>query len=367
MSAVRHSRCMARSRGIILSGVDRREHMTDGIQQQNSVSAVRTADCTCLWKRSQRKDLFVSNHPRIREILANLDLIARSDASVLITGESGTGKEVIAQYIHQKSGKKDKPWVAINCAALPRDVIENELFGHEREAYTGAFSKRLGCFELANEGTLFLDEIAEMHPQVQAKLLRAIELKSFRRIGGSEETEVNVRIVAATNRDIQEALKAGDLREDLYYRLSVVEIALPPLRERRSDIPLLAAYFACQLCEKYGKRCKGFSPDALDNLAGYRWPGNVRELRNTIESLVLICPDDNIGSQYLPSRIAGLTEAEGPALGIPVGASLAEVERLVIEKTLEAQNNNKSETARVLGVSRKYLYSKLDEYRRHPR
>lgn len=338
--------------------------MIDGVGQQVNMSAVNSAACSCLWKSSQRKDLFVSNHPRIREILANLDLIARSEASVLITGESGTGKEVIARHIHQKSGKKDRPWVAINCAALPRDVIENELFGHEKEAYTGALSKRLGCFELANEGTLFLDEIAEMHPQVQAKLLRAIELKSFRRVGGSEETQVNVRIVAATNRNIQEALKSGDLREDLYYRLSVVEIDLPPLRERKSDIALLAAYFSCQLCEKYGKSCKSISPDVLDTLASYQWPGNVRELRNTIESLILICPENTIGSQFLPSRITGSTKAEGPTLEIPIGVPLGEVERLVIEKNLEALNQNKSETARVLGVSRKYLYSKLDEYRR---
>jgi DNA-binding NtrC family response regulator len=339
----------------------------NGIAQRESASAVSTAECVCLWKRSQQKDLFVSNHPRIRDILANLDLIARSEASVLITGESGTGKEVIARYIHRKSGKKDKPWVAINCAALPRDVIENELFGHEKEAYTGALSKRLGCFELANDGTLFLDEIAEMHPQVQAKLLRAIELKSFRRVGGSEETTVDVRIVAATNRNIQEALKSGALREDLYYRLSVVEIDLPPLRERQSDIALLAAYFSCQLCEKYGKSCKSFSPDVLDTLAGYQWPGNVRELRNTIESLILICPEQTIGPQFLPSRIAGSTKVEGPKLEVPVGVPLVEVERLVIEKNLEALNQNKSETARVLGVSRKYLYAKLDEYKARPR
>ena len=318
--------------------------------------------CSCLWRSSNRKDLFVSSHPLIRGMLANLDLLALSEASVLITGESGTGKEIIARYIHQKSRRKDKPWVAINCAALPRDVIENELFGHEKEAYTGAFSKRQGCFELASQGTLFLDEVAEMHPQVQAKLLRAVELKTFRRIGGAEETTVDVRIIAATNRKIHEALSTGDLREDLYYRLGVVEIALPPLRERQCDIPLLAAYFVCQLCEKYNKPCKRLSPETLDVLSGYPWPGNVRELRNAMESLVLICPEKQVDPQYLPARFCGASAPDPPMLGIPIGSPLCEVERIVVQKTLEALNFNKSEAARVLGVSRKYLYSKLDEY-----
>jgi len=338
--------------------------MIERIELQSEIPAVRTTECDCFWKRSGRKDLFVSNHPRVRSVLANLDLIAHSDASVLITGESGTGKEIIARHIHQKSNRRDKPWVAINCAALPRDVIENELFGHEKEAYTGAFSKRHGCFELANGGTLFLDEVAEMHPQVQAKLLRAIELKTFRRIGGSEETAVDVRIIAATNRNIPDALKSGDLREDLYYRLGVIEVSLPPLRERQSDIPLLAGYFVCQLCEKYGERCKLLSPEAVEALAGYSWPGNVRELRNAMESLVLVCPDQNIGVQYLPARISGSPAPEPPSLSVPVGVTLREAERIVIENTLASLDQNKSEAARVLGVSRKYLYAKLKEYER---
>jgi len=311
-----------------------------------------------------RTAAFVGTHPRIRSILEHLDLIARSDASVLIIGESGTGKEVIARYIHQKSGRKTEPWVAVNCAALPRDVIENELFGHEKEAFTGASSTREGCFKLAHGGTLFLDEIAETHPQIQAKLLRAIELKSFRRVGGSEEIGVDIRIIAATNRNLPEALNSGSFREDLYYRLSVVEIALPPLRERQCDIPLLAGYFLCQLCEKYQKRCKVLSPETLDILSDYPWPGNVRELRNVMESMVLVCPEEQIGSHYLPSRITGALKSPASTFDIPVGVPLAEVERITIKRTLESLNANKSETARVLGVSRKYLYSKLDEYER---
>jgi two-component system, NtrC family, response regulator HydG len=192
-------------------------------------------------------------------------------------------------------------------------------------------------------------------------------LKTFRRVGGSEEIGVDTRIVAATNRAIPDALNSGSFREDLYYRLSVVEIALPPLRDRQCDIPLLAAYFLCQFCEKYQKRCKVLSPETLEVLTGYSWPGNVRELRNVMESLVLVCPDEQICSRHLPNRIAGSTKSVSPTIDIPIGAPLAQVERVAIERTLEALNHNKSEAARVLGVSRKYLYSKLEEYDRDSR
>ena len=323
--------------------------MIERIEKAPDASAVAQTDCGCLWKSSNTAGAFVGTHPRIRSILAHLDLVALSDASVLITGESGTGKEVIARYIHRKSERRNKPLIAVNAAALPRDVIENELFGHEKEAFTGASSKRQGCFELADGGTLFLDEIAETHPQIQAKLLRAIELKSFRRVGGSEEIVVDTRIIAATNRAIPDALNSGSLREDLYYRLSVVEIALPPLRERQCDIPLLAGYFLCQFCEKYQKRCKALSSDTLEVLTNYSWPGNVRELRNVMESLVLICPEEQICSRHLPNRISGSTRFASPTIDIPIGVPLAQVERIAIERTLELLNNNKSEAARVLG------------------
>ncbi|MGA9121297.1 MAG: sigma-54 dependent transcriptional regulator [Bacteroidota bacterium] len=337
------------------------------VPEQNQVATRtnRTSDCACEFKSAGRWDLLVSEHPSIQEIVAKTDLVARTGASVFITGESGTGKEVIARYIHKKSERANKPWVAINCAALPRDVIDNELFGHEKEAFTGAVSDRQGCFELANGGTLFLDEIGEMHPQVQAKLLRAIELRSFRRVGGTKEIEVDVRIIAATNRSVPEALKTGQLREDLYYRLGVVEIALPPLRERKSDVPLLVSFFTCQLCEKYGKACKEFSSEALETLKAYPWPGNVREVRNAVESVVLTCPHEVVGVEYLPRQFRSGQSRRDPnnVLEVPLGTNLAEMERLVILRTLEELKQNKSEAARILGVSRKYLYAKLNEYK----
>ena len=334
-------------------------------KKQAISQSCKITDCECAFKRVDNWDLIVSEHPSIKEIVEKTNLVVRTGASVFITGESGTGKEVIARYIHKKSDRANKPWVAINCAALPRDVIDNELFGHEKEAFTGAVSNRPGCFEVAHGGTLFLDEIGEMHPQVQAKLLRAIELRSFRRVGGREEIEVDVRIIAATNRNIPDALKSGQLREDLYYRLGVVEIALPPLRDRRSDVPLLVRFFACQLCEKYGKPCKEFTPEALELMSLYSWPGNVREVRNAVESIVLTCPHDVVDVEYLPKHVRMERPATdlGSTIELPIGTKLAEMERLVIKRTLESLENNKSEAARTLGISRKYLYAKLKEHR----
>jgi DNA-binding NtrC family response regulator len=305
--------------------------------------------------------VFVSAHPLLQAIMERAALVAKTQAAVLITGESGTGKEVIARYIHEHSGKTDKPCVAINCAALPRDVIDNELFGHEKEAFTGAVTKKAGCFELAHGGTLFLDEVAEMHPQVQAKLLRALELKRFRRLGGHEEIEVDVRIVAATNRNIADALASGDLREDVYYRLGVVEIALPPLRDRRSDVPLLIDYFMERFSQTYSKPRKVLSPESLEILEDYHWPGNVRELRNLVESLIITCPEDVVEPVHLPERMSR-EHALKMAISIPVGSSIQAVEQLLIEHTLRASGGNKSRTAKILGVSRKYLYEKLRTY-----
>lgn len=302
------------------------------------------------------KPLFISNHLLIRDLLKRAAKVARSDASVLITGESGTGKEVLARYIHDES--QNGNFVAVNCAALPRDVIDNELFGHEKEAFTGAVSKKPGCFEMANEGTLFLDEIAEMQPQVQAKLLRAIESKRFRRLGGTEEIEVDVRILSATNRDIPEAIASGSLREDVYYRLGVVEFTLPPLRERKSDIPVLLDHFAAGLGAEYGKPPLTFSRDALEVLTEYRWPGNVRELRNIVESLVITSAGSVIDLHDLPERLAR-EHAIRTAITIPIGSTIEEVEWMMIEHTLRAAGGNKSKAAQILGVSRKYLYDKL--------
>ena len=311
--------------------------------------------------------VLVSTSSAIREVLEKIDLVAHSPAPVFITGESGTGKEIVARLIHAKSPQSHRPSVAINCAALPKDVIDNELFGHEREAFTGAVSQRLGCFERAHGSTLFLDEITEMHAQVQAKLLRAIESKRFRRLGGYEDVVVDVRVVAATNRRISEALECGALRADLYYRLSVVEIALPPLRERKEDIPLLADHFLSLFCSKYQRPQKRFSDESLNLLSAFHWPGNVRELRNLVESLVLLCPSDLIESSYLPEKLCRLSTDPVPVRGadaitVPFGTSIADAERLLILHTLEKVGDNKSKAARILGMSRKALYDKLRLY-----
>ncbi len=300
--------------------------------------------------------LFISNHLLIRDLLKRAAMVARSDASVLITGESGTGKEVLARYIHDES--QNTNFVAVNCAALPRDVIDNELFGHEKEAFTGAVSKKPGCFEMAHQGTLFLDEIAEMQPQVQAKLLRAIESKRFRRLGGTEEIEVDVRILSATNRSIPEAIASGSLREDVYYRLGVVEFTLPPLRDRTSDIPVLLEHFTASLSAQYGKPPLTYSRETLEILTEYRWPGNVRELRNIVESLVITSAGSVIEPHHLPERLAR-EHAIRTAITIPIGSTIEDVEWMMIEHTLRAAGGNKSKAALILGVSRKYLYDKL--------
>lgn len=295
-----------------------------------------------------------------KELRSKISLIAGSDASVLITGESGTGKEVVARLIHSK--RHDAPFVAVNCAALPRDIIENELFGHERGAFTGALPKHLGCFELAHGGTLFLDEVVEMHPQTQAKLLRAIEAQSFRRLGGKEEISVNARIVAATNKKTNAAITSGELRQDLFYRLSVFEITLLPLRDRREDIPELLEHFIARFCEKYEKPPLRFSAAAMEPLVAYDWPGNVRELKNFAERTVFVTAGEEVGVQELPEKISCEAATMKQIIMIPVGTSMRRIEETVIRKTLTSVNNNKSQAARILGLSRKTLYEKLNSF-----
>ncbi len=309
----------------------------------------------------------VSGSSAIADILTTIDLVAPSTASVLLTGESGTGKEIVANLVHLRGGKSQSPFVAINCAALPKDVIDNELFGHEREAFTGAITRQPGCFERANGGTLFLDEIAEMHPQVQAKLLRALESRTIRRLGGHDEIHVDVRVIAATNMRIPEALTSGALRADLYYRLSVVEIHIPPLRERKTDVPLLADHFLQLFCEKHKRPLKRFSPESHRILDAYDWPGNVREFRNMTESIVLLCPDEIVGPKHLPLKMRNALPAANAAqdpnvIVVPFGTTLAESERLLILHTLELTGNNKSKAASILGLSRKAMYEKLRRY-----
>lgn len=303
----------------------------------------------------------VGESPAIQLIRQTTNTVAPSDANVFIWGESGTGKELIAKGLHSKSKRTSKPFIAINCAALPKDILENELFGHEKGAFTGALNQKPGCFELADGGTLFLDEIGEMSVETQAKLLRAIEEQSFRRLGGRNEIRVDVRIVAATNRDISTALEQGTLRSDLYYRLSVVEIELPPLRNRKQDILPLADHFLRMFGLKYGKEIRGFTSDYVEMLESYHWPGNIRELRNAIERAVVICPGESISVLDLPEKILK-TQNEIMHISIPIGSSVEEAEKKLILETLASVGNNKAKAARILGVSRKTLHNKLHSF-----
>jgi DNA-binding NtrC family response regulator len=305
--------------------------------------------------------VLVGQSPAMCEIRSAVNLVAKSQSTVLVTGESGTGKEVVARLIHQQSPRSEKAFIAINCAALPKDVIENELFGHEKGAFTGALAKKSGCFELANFGTLLFDEIAEMGMDTQAKLLRAIETQKFRRLGGSEEVSVDVRMIAATNKNITTALKSKELREDLYYRLSVVEIFIPPLRERKEDISLLIEYFSAIFSARYGRVQPRFSAETMEILSSYEWPGNVREVRNVVERALVICTNDTVTPQYLPARIRTKVTPDG-VISIPVGCSTQEAERILILQTLASAGYNKAKAAKILGVSRKTLHNKLNSF-----
>ncbi len=300
----------------------------------------------------------VGQSSAICEIRSAVSLVAKSQTNVLITGESGTGKEVIAKHLHLYSDRASKPFVALNCASIPKDIIENELFGHEKGAFTGALQKKLGAFEIANNGTLMFDEIGEMSLDTQAKLLRAIETQKFRRLGGKEEIKVDVRMIAATNRNITEALQSKELREDLYYRLSVIEIYIPPLRERKEDIPLLVDYFLKMFSKKYNKSIHKFSDETLELLFAYDWPGNVRELRNIVERALVICPTEVITSHYLPKKLQKPVQSR-PSINIPIGCSTQEAEQMIILQTLASTGNNKAKAAKILGVSRKTLHNKL--------
>ncbi|MBI1806906.1 MAG: sigma-54-dependent Fis family transcriptional regulator [Ignavibacteria bacterium] len=310
---------------------------------------------------SETDSVLVGQSSAICEIRSAVNLVAKSQTTVLITGESGTGKEVVARLIHLQSSRVNKQFIALNCATLPKDVIENELFGHEKGAFTGALLKKAGCFELANGGTLLFDEIAEMSLETQAKLLRAIETQKFRRLGGKDEVTVDVRMIAATNKNISTALKSKELREDLYYRLSVIEIFIPPLRERKEDIPLLIEYFLSLFSVKYAKPHQHFTDECLEMLGSYDWPGNVREIRNVVERAVVICPHEFIGPQFIPERIQRQLSLRHH-ITIPLGSSTQEAERILILQTLASAGNNKAKAAKILGVSRKTLHNKLASF-----
>ncbi|HEX8150298.1 MAG TPA: sigma-54 dependent transcriptional regulator [Pyrinomonadaceae bacterium] len=305
----------------------------------------------------------------MRQIYALIEQVAPSSASVLLTGDSGTGKELCARTIHNLSPRKNNAFVAINCSAIPETLMESELFGHERGAFTGAAARRLGCFELANGGTLLLDEISEMPVSLQAKLLRVLEDRTIRRLGGSQELAVDVRVLAATNRDPQGAVRAGTFREDLLYRLNVITVELPPLRKRKEDIPLLAQHLVAQLAERHARPARLLSPAAVEALQSHSWPGNVRELRNVIERAVIICSSEVIERHHLaPYPLEQRAQSRGEdTLTLPVGTPIEEVERRMILRTLQKTENNKTRAAELLQISLKTLHNKLRLYREQGR
>jgi len=302
----------------------------------------------------------VGESPRMKTLLELVEQVAKSRASVLIVGESGTGKELIAEAIHRASPRAKAPLVRLNCAALAEGLLESELFGHEKGAFTGAVARREGRFKQADQGTLFLDEVSEIPAATQVKLLRFLQERAFERVGGNETLHVDVRIIAATNRDLAALIAEGRFREDLFYRLNVVSLEIPPLRARASDVPALAMFFLSRYAEENGKRIEGFDDEALGSLRDYRWPGNVRELENVIERAVVLCDESRVARRHLPANIAPKEEPDGPPR-IP-GSSIDDIERFAILKTLEMCGGSTSKAAAVLGISSRKIQYKLHEY-----
>lgn len=306
---------------------------------------------------------FVGTSKPMREVYSLISRISGSDASIMVTGESGTGKELVARTIHELSPRAKGAFIAVNAAAIPENLMESEIFGHERGAFTGATGIRAGCFELANHGTLFLDEIAEMPRSLQPKLLRVLEDRRVRRVGGSQEFQVDVRVLAATNQKPREAVEKGKLREDLFYRLNVVTVALPPLRERIADVALLTQVFLQQFNRKHGREVESCSDETLDLLKSYIWPGNVRELRNVLERAVILAEGAQIELSHLPEYILNPTASDGKnSKGISGGVTAAQAEKELILRTLKETGNNKAETARRLGLDVKTIRNKLKTY-----
>jgi DNA-binding NtrC family response regulator len=305
----------------------------------------------------------IGSSAQVRKVYQVVEKAAPTSASVLIWGESGTGKELVAQTIHQLSPRAQMPFVPINCAAIPETLLESEIFGHEKGAFTGASDRREGCFELADRGTLFLDEIAEMTPATQVKLLRVLQERKFRRLGGRAEQSVDVRVIAATNAVPSEAVKSGQLREDLYYRLNVFEIELPPLRQRKDDLPLLIQSFLAEFSTRNGKSVTAVDPAAMRILDSYSWPGNVRELRNVIERAVILSSGEFIEARHLPPLVVDTTDPAGPMVSLQPGMTVDEAEQKLIMMTLEHTHDNKTRAADILGISLKTLQNKLNKFR----
>ncbi|MEM8884137.1 MAG: sigma-54 dependent transcriptional regulator [Planctomycetota bacterium] len=311
--------------------------------------------------RSERRLFLTGASPLMADVVERAQRVARTNATVLIQGQSGTGKELVARMIHTESLRVRAPFVAVNCAGLTESIIESELFGHVKGAFTGAVKAKKGKFELADGGTLFLDEIGEIPMNVQVKLLRVLQEREIERVGGEEPVRIDVRLLCATHRDLEEMVQAGTFREDLYYRIKVIVLRLPPLSERVEDIPELANHFRERANELHGRHVEAISDAAMAGLRAHSWRGNVRELLNVIEQAVVLCTGDTIGPEDLPPELGGDT---GPrdALRMPVGTTLAEAEKMLILETLRKTDGNKTQTAKILGIGVRTLYRKLDEY-----
>jgi DNA-binding NtrC family response regulator len=303
----------------------------------------------------------LGEHPSMQRLMKNIAQVARSRATVLIHGETGTGKELIAAAIHQNSNRKDRPFVRLNCASLSETLLESELFGHERGSFTGAVARREGRFKQADGGTLFLDEVSEIPPSVQIKLLRFLQEREFERVGGNETLKVNVRVVAATNRNLKQRVDEGVFREDLFYRLKVVQLDVPPLRIRRSDIPLLAQAFLRKYAAENDRQVGGFSEKALQHLMIYPWPGNVRELENAVERAVVMCEGDVIEREDMPTSAHGDMQ-NGPVMALIPGITMSELERIALLRTLDAVDGSTARAAEILGISQRKVQYRVKEW-----
>jgi DNA-binding NtrC family response regulator len=312
-------------------------------------------------KTQSEPGLLIGESDAIRSVVRLIEEVANSEVTVLIEGESGTGKEIVARSIHMQSARHDRPFISVNCAALAEPLLEAELFGHMKGAFTGAVANKPGRFQLADGGTLFLDEIGDLSPKGQGDLLRVLEDGAFRMVGGSELIRVDVRVVAATNKDLQVAVKDGQFREDLFYRLQIVPVSMPPLRERAEDIPLLVEKFFEDFSAKHRRRRKRMSAEALQACQRFPWPGNVRQLRNAIERLVITCRETIVEVKHLPDFLRDY-DRNSTTFTVRPGTPLAEVERMLIRQTLTHVTSNREDAAKALGISRRALQYKLKEY-----
>jgi two-component system, NtrC family, response regulator HydG len=306
------------------------------------------------------KGQMIGASPAFRRMLTLVEQVADSSATILIQGESGAGKELVARTIHERSGRRNGPFVAVNCAALPETLLESELFGYEKGAFTGAAGRKEGRFELANGGTLFLDEVADLSLVTQPKILRVLQEGEYERLGGTRTLQVDVRIVAATNQDLSDMVKEKRFREDLYYRLNVITVRVPPLRERHEDIRVLAQHYLRVYAAKNGRKLEGFSNEALERLESYAWPGNVRELENLIERTVLLARKDRIDAEDLPEEVAGVKRPPRDAILELVGTPLADIEQRLLDETLRITGGNKTQAAKLLGIDVRTVARKLE-------